>query len=359
MAMRATSCPVTYNVQATERHRVINKTGDERYSLAYFFTPSHDVTVETVPTCYSSDRLKKYEDVNAGEWQRERLLRARYKHPASVAARERATSPQAQVISRIMVIPLLTIVLCSAMIGYAINTPPHTIARDPYPTWPLIVLLVGVSEILRFVTVEAIEPELARIDFSPSARLLFRSVLIPLCHTAYIATITTTLCTFARYVNVQFLRPTEDTGDRMGPVVAEAGVEGRDTATLDDPSGSTGPARPHLRDSGRDSDARPPDARSPPIDELPQMLRTGQSKLSSGALEKSLWGSPRAEQSGPGRIARGEAVWNIPPPQKLGTPLSSSLLNFGLNEATHLEPHQVLHRHHSNDIAHPQIRSRL
>ena len=68
-------------------HRVINKTGDEKYSIAYFFTPSHDVTIETVPTCCGPDRPKKYEDVNAGEWQRERLYRARYKHPASIAAR--------------------------------------------------------------------------------------------------------------------------------------------------------------------------------------------------------------------------------------------------------------------------------
>ncbi|KAK4539860.1 hypothetical protein LTR36_010321 [Oleoguttula mirabilis] len=36
-----------------------------------------------------TDRPKKYVDVNAGAWQRERLYRARYKHPASIAARER------------------------------------------------------------------------------------------------------------------------------------------------------------------------------------------------------------------------------------------------------------------------------
>ena len=73
-------------------HRVINKTGEERYSLAYFFTPSHDVKIETVPTCWGADRQKKYEDVNAGDWQRERLLRARYKHPASIAARANSTA---------------------------------------------------------------------------------------------------------------------------------------------------------------------------------------------------------------------------------------------------------------------------
>ena len=65
----------------------MNKTGDERYSLAYFFTPSHDVTIETVPTCWSEQNPKRYDDVNAGKWQLERLYRARYKHPASIAAK--------------------------------------------------------------------------------------------------------------------------------------------------------------------------------------------------------------------------------------------------------------------------------
>lgn len=66
-------------------HRVVNRTGQERYSIPYFFTPSKDVMIETVPTCVGESGGMK--PVNAGEWQLERLLRARYKHPSSIAAR--------------------------------------------------------------------------------------------------------------------------------------------------------------------------------------------------------------------------------------------------------------------------------
>lgn len=70
-------------------HRVVNLTGRERFSLAWFFSPSADVMIETLPGC---EVVGKEVRVNAGEWQRERLLRARYKHPSSVAARERGVS---------------------------------------------------------------------------------------------------------------------------------------------------------------------------------------------------------------------------------------------------------------------------
>ncbi|CZR54731.1 uncharacterized protein PAC_04615 [Phialocephala subalpina] len=55
-------------------HRVVNKSGEERYSLAWFFSPSMDVTIETLPGCKVEG--KEGIKVNAGEWQRERLLRA-------------------------------------------------------------------------------------------------------------------------------------------------------------------------------------------------------------------------------------------------------------------------------------------
>jgi len=68
-------------------HRVVNATGEERYSIPYFFSPSADVVIDTLPGC----KVEGHEGVRvvAGDWQRERLLRARYKHPSSVKARER------------------------------------------------------------------------------------------------------------------------------------------------------------------------------------------------------------------------------------------------------------------------------
>ncbi|KAH7325557.1 Clavaminate synthase-like protein [Stachybotrys elegans] len=70
-------------------HRVRNISGAQRFSLAYFFSPSHEVMIRTLPTCLAEGETPKYPDIKAGEWQRERLLRARVNHPASKAARER------------------------------------------------------------------------------------------------------------------------------------------------------------------------------------------------------------------------------------------------------------------------------
>jgi len=78
----------TNNEFVSTIHRVINRTGEERYSLPYFFSPSQDVMIETLPTCVTEEKAAM-KPILAGDWQRERLLRARYKHPTSIAAREK------------------------------------------------------------------------------------------------------------------------------------------------------------------------------------------------------------------------------------------------------------------------------
>lgn len=79
----------TNNVFVSTIHRVVNKTPfAERYSIPFFFSPSHDALIDVVPTCWGTRNPKKAEPIVAGVWQRERLYRSRYKHPAAVAARE-------------------------------------------------------------------------------------------------------------------------------------------------------------------------------------------------------------------------------------------------------------------------------
>ncbi|CAJ2510315.1 Uu.00g050180.m01.CDS01 [Anthostomella pinea] len=70
-------------------HRVRNISGRGCYNLAYFFASSQDVMLRTVPTFVAEGETSKYEDVKAGDWQRERLLRARVNHPASITAKAR------------------------------------------------------------------------------------------------------------------------------------------------------------------------------------------------------------------------------------------------------------------------------
>ncbi|EOO01943.1 putative clavaminate synthase-like protein [Phaeoacremonium minimum UCRPA7] len=56
-------------------HRVINKTGRERYTIPFFFGPSYDAVIAPLPfkTCNSDGKGPRYEPVQAGEYVWKRL----------------------------------------------------------------------------------------------------------------------------------------------------------------------------------------------------------------------------------------------------------------------------------------------
>ncbi|KAK4560873.1 hypothetical protein LTR86_005453 [Recurvomyces mirabilis] len=63
----------TNGVYKSTVHRVVNRTKQERYSVPFFFSINYDQSVESLPSCVSSENPSKYPPVKAGEYILERL----------------------------------------------------------------------------------------------------------------------------------------------------------------------------------------------------------------------------------------------------------------------------------------------
>lgn len=57
----------TNDLFASTRHRVINRSGRERYSLPFFYDPSFDAPVACLPTCMGPDRPARYPPTTGGQ----------------------------------------------------------------------------------------------------------------------------------------------------------------------------------------------------------------------------------------------------------------------------------------------------
>jgi isopenicillin N synthase-like dioxygenase len=57
----------TNDIFSSTRHRVLNLSGRERMSVPLFFGATFEAIVDTLPTCLTPDRPKKYEPIMAGQ----------------------------------------------------------------------------------------------------------------------------------------------------------------------------------------------------------------------------------------------------------------------------------------------------
>lgn len=63
----------TNDVFASNPHRVVNRSGNERYSMPVFFDPDYDTVIETLESCIDSDHPSGYAPTTCGDYIRGRF----------------------------------------------------------------------------------------------------------------------------------------------------------------------------------------------------------------------------------------------------------------------------------------------
>jgi isopenicillin N synthase-like dioxygenase len=63
----------TNDIYVSNAHRVVNRSGRERYSAAFFCEPNPDALIACIPSCASAERPAKYPPIPFADHLRSRL----------------------------------------------------------------------------------------------------------------------------------------------------------------------------------------------------------------------------------------------------------------------------------------------